>query len=173
MAPEAVQAYLFGGRLEDDYEAGRVSTAVFLGLVRETCRLRGTDEQLRAAFADMFWPNPEVCDLVPLLAPRYRLVLLSNTNELHAAFFQRSFADVLRHFDHLVLSFEIGIRKPLAGFFEHCQRLAGAAPQDCIFIDDLPDNVGAAQALGWHGIVYKPGNDLPGALERLGVHIES
>ena len=169
MAPEAVQAYLFGGRLEDEYEAGRVSTAVFLGLVRETCRLRGTDEQLRAAFADMFWPNPEVCDLVPLLAPRYRLVLLSNTNELHAAQFRAQFAATLDHFDALVLSHEVGVRKPDPRVYAECQRRAGCAAAECLFLDDLPTNVEAARACGWKGIVYRPGEGLRRQLAEYGV----
>ena len=37
----------------------------------------GSDEELAHAFADMFWFNRPVCDLVPRLQGRYRLVLLS------------------------------------------------------------------------------------------------
>src|ERR1700722_12087060 len=67
LAPEAVQAYLYGGRLEEDYESGRLSTPVFIGMARETCHLSCTDDQFAAAFADMFTPNRDVCALVPLL----------------------------------------------------------------------------------------------------------
>lgn len=169
---EAMYTNIYAGRLEDDFESGRIGEQEFLRGFIERCELTCQADFLGEACADIFWPNPEVCALVPKLKPRQRLLLGSNTNVIHARFFRRQFADVLRHFDHLVLSFEIGVRKPLPGFFEHCRRLAGAAPQDCIFIDDLLDNVRAAQALGWHGIVYKPGNDLPGELARLGVQIE-
>jgi putative hydrolase of the HAD superfamily len=171
MAPEAIEAYLFGSRLEDEYESGQVSTAVFLGLVRETCRLHGTEEQLRAAFADMFWPNPEVCDLVPLLVPRYRLVLLSNTTELHAAQFRTQFAATFNHFADLVLSHEVGLRKPDPRIYAVCQQRAGCAATECLFIDDLPTNVAAARALGWQGIVYRPGEDLRRQLARYGVNV--
>jgi putative hydrolase of the HAD superfamily len=75
----------------------------------------------------------------------------------------------LRHFDALVLSHEIGVRKPKAGFFQHCQGLSGCAAEECLFIDDLPANVGGAQALGWQGIVYTPGNDLRQRLAALGI----
>jgi putative hydrolase of the HAD superfamily len=168
-APEAIQAYLFGSQLEDDYESGQVSTAMLLGLVRETFRLRGTDEQLGAAFADMFRPNPEVCDLIPLLAPRYRLVLLSNTNELHAMRFRAQFAATLDFFDALVLSHEVGLRKPDPRIYAACQRQAGCAAAECLFIDDLPTNVEAARAYGWKGIVYRPGEGLRGQLAGYGV----
>jgi putative hydrolase of the HAD superfamily len=169
VSPEAIQAHLFGGNLEDDYESGRISSAALIAEVRERFGLRATDEQLSRAVADMFWPNEEVCALVPLLRPRYRLLLLSNTNELHARQFVPQFRTTLAHFDHLVLSHELGIRKPDPRVYAHCEQLAGCAPRECLFIDDLPTNVAAARACGWQGIVYQRGMDLWQALGECGV----
>jgi putative hydrolase of the HAD superfamily len=166
---DAVHAFLFGSQLEDDYESGRISTAEFVRLVREGCRLRCSDEQLQAEYADIFWPNPDVCDLIPRLASSYRLVLLSNTNELHTARFRPQFADTLRHFAGLVLSHEVGARKPRPEIFRHAQQLTGCLPQECVFIDDLPANVAGARAAGWHGIVYTGTTDLMQRLAGLGV----
>jgi putative hydrolase of the HAD superfamily len=168
---EAIHAYLFGGRLEDDYEAGRLSTASLIGMVRATFHLSCTDDEFRTAFADIFAPNPDVCGLVPALKEgRHRLVLLSNTNELHAGLFLRQFADTLGHFDALVLSHEVGLRKPDPRVFAECQRRAGAgSPAECLFLDDLPTNVEAARACGWHGLVYRPGDDLRRRLAEFGV----
>jgi glucose-1-phosphatase len=171
MSAEAIEAYLFGGRLEDDYEAGRLSTPQFMGLVRETCRLSCTDAQFARAFGDMFTPNAEVCSLVPLLKPRYRLLLLSNTNELHARQFLPQFKDTLDLFDHLVLSHEVGFRKPDPRVFAHCQRLASRPAGELLFIDDLPSNVEGARACGWQGLVYERGTDLRRALEGLGLSV--
>jgi putative hydrolase of the HAD superfamily len=170
LSAEAIAAYLFGGRLEDDYESGRLSTSILMGLVRETCRLSCTDEQLATAFGDMFTPNSEVCSLIPLLKPRYRLLLLSNTNDLHARQFLVQFRDVLAHFDHVVLSHQVGIRKPDPRVFEHCRRLAGRPAAECLFLDDLPTNVEAARACGWQGLVYQRGMDLRKSLAQFGVH---
>jgi putative hydrolase of the HAD superfamily len=169
---EAVHAFLFGGTLEDDYEAGRLSTAEFLLRVRAVCRLGCSDEVLAAAYADIFWPNEDVCALLPRLKRRYRLLLASNTNDLHARHFRRQFADSLRHFDALALSHEVGARKPQAAFFEYCQRLARCAPDECLFIDDLPANVAGAQACGWKGIVYRDVADLRQRLAAFGIRAE-
>ncbi len=160
---------LFGGSLEDDYESGRIGTSEFLRRVRQICRLTCPDEIIAAAWADIFWPNEEVCALLPRLKPRYRLLLGSNTNELHARQFCGQFADWLRHFEALVLSHEIGVRKPGAGFFEHCLRLAECAPGECLFIDDLVANVAGARACGWQGIVYTSFPDLCQQLTALGI----
>lgn len=156
-------------QMEDDFETGRMSLPAFRALVRERCRLSCDDEQLDQSIADMFTPNHEACCLVPELKSRYRLVLLSNTNELHALHFRRQFADTLAHFDALVLSHEIGMRKPSPDIYAHCCRLGGSSPSQCVFIDDLPANIDAARACGWHGIVYHQGLDLRHELRRLGI----
>src|SRR5205814_7490201 len=113
--------------------------------VRALCQLGCDEEFMSRALADVFWPNEEVCALVPRLKPRYRLLLASNTNDLHARHFERLFEPTLTHFDACVLSYQVGARKPSAAFFAHCQRLAQCAPAECLFIDDLPANVAGAQ----------------------------
>lgn len=158
-------------KLEEDFESGRMSLAEFRSLVRQRCQVTCSDAQLDWAIADMFTPNEEVCALVPILKPRYRLVLLSNTNELHALHFRRQFADTLAHFDSLVLSHEVGLRKPCADIYAHCHQIAGATPQQCLFIDDLPANIEAARACGWQGIVYRRGLDLRRELPRWGIEV--
>jgi putative hydrolase of the HAD superfamily len=166
---DAIHAHLFDRSLEEDYESGRISTAEFLKRIRERCRLRCDEATLAAAWADIFWPNQHVCALLPQLKSRYRLLLASNTNELHARHYCRQFAETLRHFDALVFSHEVGARKPKAAFYEYCQRLAGCEPQACLFIDDLPANVEGARACGWNGIVYKGIDDLRARLAKHGI----
>jgi len=171
MTPAAMYAAIYDGDLEDEFECGRITQAEFLDRFRRTCRLGCDDEVLRAACADIFSPNPEICALLPVLKPRYRLVLGSNTNELHSRHFRRQFADVLRHLDAVVLSHEIGVRKPKAGFYEHCRHLAGCAPAELVFIDDFPANVAGARACGWKGIVYTGFDDLRQRFHEMGIQM--
>ena len=57
-------------------------------------------------------------------------------------------------FDEVVLSGNEGVSKPDARIFEIvCERL-GENPENCVFVDDSPENVLAAKKLGMHGIVY-------------------
>lgn len=55
-------------------------------------------------------------------------------------------------FDAVVISGEVGMRKPEARIFEHTVKLLDLEPQECVFVDDLPHNVTAAAALGLAGI---------------------
>ncbi len=169
MTAQEMYAAVYGGELEDAIECGRLTRADFLRQLIDVWRLRCDADYLARAVADIFTPNPEVCDLLPRLKGRYCLLLGSNTNELHAAHFTRQFEAVLANFDALVMSHQVGVRKPKPGFFEACQKLARGGPAECVFIDDLPANVEGARAHGWQGIVYRPGEDLVGKLRMVGV----
>jgi HAD superfamily hydrolase (TIGR01509 family) len=170
-ADDILNHYLLDDELEDEFESGRMSLAEFRALVRQRCHVTCSDEELDWSIADMFTPNEEVCALVPALKPRYRLVLLSNTNELHSLHFRRQFADTLAHFDALVLSHEVGMRKPCSDIYTHCHALAGCTPRQCLFIDDMSANIEAARTCGWHGIVYHRGLDLRRELHKLGIEL--
>src|SRR5262249_42037825 len=137
------------------------------------CRLGCDAEFLAEAVADIFWPNEGVCALIPRLRPRYRLVLASNTNPIHAAKFVPQLAGTLQHFDALVLSHEVGGRQPGRKFFEHLLRVAETPAERCVFIDDLPENVAGARACGLNGIVYTEVEGLTDDLRRLGIVVRN
>jgi putative hydrolase of the HAD superfamily len=166
---ETMHSFLFKGGIEDDIDSGNVSVADLLQKIRERFQIRCKDEFLELALADMFWPNRPVCELIPRLKNRYRLLLGSNTNELHTRRFKQQFADTLSHFDDLVLSFEIRVCKPDAKFFEHCQSLSHAEPAGCLFIDDMPANIASAQAFGWNAIHYQNFEDLEKRMKAHGI----
>jgi putative hydrolase of the HAD superfamily len=168
---ETMHAYLFGGGLEEDIDSGVISVNDLLKKIKEKFHFRCSDESLELAFADMFWPNRELCELIPRLKPRYRLLLGSNTNELHTRRFKKQFAETLAHFDSLVLSYEIRICKPDSRFFEHCQQLAHAEPSECLFIDDMPANIAGAQAFGWNAIQYQAFPDFTQRMSDFGIDL--
>jgi len=166
---EAIRERLFTHELEEAYESGRIGTPALLAHARSLCGFRCSDAEIESAFANMFWPNEDICGMVPLLNSRYRLFVLSNTNDMHCRWFRRQFAETLSYFDGLVFSHEVGIRKPQPGIYEHCLRLMGCRPAECVFIDDLPRNIAAARECGWHGIVYTNAKALRREFETLGV----
>lgn len=169
--PAELMLQLYGSPIEDRYERGKLSTAEYVRLAKLNGRLTCTDDEFLSAFVDIFWRNDAVCELIPRLKPRYRLLLASNTNDAHYRKFAEQFADVLGHFDHLCTSHVGGCRKPEPEFFAYCQRYAGAEPGECAFADDLPANVEAARTHGWRGIAYRPGDDLAALLKAEGVQV--
>jgi glucose-1-phosphatase len=160
---------LYNSEVEDAFEAGRLDAVGFLREARLRTGFRGSDDDFTRAFVDIFTPNEDVCALVPRLRPRYRLVLASNTNVLHADHFKRQFADVLRHFDALGTSYEAGARKPHAAFYAHCVRLADLPKNQCLFVDDVRLNVEGAEAFGLPAVQYTEFGDFARHLRRLGI----
>ncbi|MEU8343870.1 HAD family hydrolase [Actinomadura meyerae] len=61
------------------------------------------------------------------------------------------FADL---FDAVVISAEVGMRKPDERIFRHALELLGLDAADCVFIDDIEHNIRAAEALGIRGILH-------------------
>jgi putative hydrolase of the HAD superfamily len=58
-------------------------------------------------------------------------------------------------FDVVVISGEVGMRKPEPRIFEHALGLLGLHPEECVFVDDLAHNVSAAEALGIVGVRHR------------------
>ena len=152
LEPTELALALYGGELEIAREDGRLG-----------CSL----DEFVAAFVDIFTENTTVTALIPRLKKHYRLMLASNTNDAHYTHYRKQFDHFLKQFDQLVVSHEIGARKPHRPFYEHCQRLAQCSPAECLFIDDLPSNVHAAEAFGWQGIVLITPADLSARLKAL------
>jgi epoxide hydrolase-like predicted phosphatase len=55
-------------------------------------------------------------------------------------------------FDVVVISGEVGMRKPEPEIFEHTLALLGLPAPACVFVDDLAPNVAAAVAVGMVGV---------------------
>ncbi len=67
---------------------------------------------------------------------------------------QDRFPFLKTHFRDVVVSGEERLVKPDPAIYRLCLERNGLAPRDCIFIDDSPHNVAAADALGIDGIVF-------------------
>jgi hypothetical protein len=58
-------------------------------------------------------------------------------------------------FDAVVISSEVGMRKPEPRIFQHAAQLLGLQPAECIFIDDIEANVVAAEREGFTGVLHR------------------
>ena len=62
--------------------------------------------------------------------------------------------DFAHLFDAVVISGEVGMRKPEEGIFLHAADALGLAPAECVFIDDMEANVAAAIECGMTGLLH-------------------
>jgi glucose-1-phosphatase len=166
--PQIVYDTVFSSSLEADYDSGRVTSAEFLTRLRQQLTLAAADDAIATAWNDIYQPNHAVATLVTTVKHHgMRLVLGSNTNELHYGWFRPVFAATLDLFDAEVLSFRIGCRKPDVRFFEACVRACrDVRAEDCLYVDDRADFIAAANAWGLPSIVYHPGAGVEAAIAR-------
>ena len=75
-------------------------------------------------------------------------------------------------FDAVVISHEVGMRKPERRIFLHAAELIGLSPSQCVFIDDIEANATAARECGMTAIWHEDPARTAGRLsELLGVSL--
>lgn len=106
------------------------------------------------AWALHFPVNAEMLALAAELRERgLRTAILSNTQHSHVAVMRQ--LGVLEPFGPILMSCEVGCRKPEPAIFQLALERLGLAPEQVAFVDDLPEFVAAAQALGIHGVQHR------------------
>jgi epoxide hydrolase-like predicted phosphatase len=70
-------------------------------------------------------------------------------------------------FDGVVISGEVGIRKPAPEIYEMGARAIDAEPDECVFVDDLPFNLEPAAKLGMATVHHVESGQTIAELERL------
>jgi HAD superfamily hydrolase (TIGR01549 family) len=115
-----------------------------------------------------FTDDPAMEELVRQLAAKYRLVVLSNTNQSH---WDHILARYLIMDSPAVLyaSFEMGVAKPDPAIYRQVLAAEGYDAKDAIFIDDSAANVEGARAVGMTAIHFTGRAALEAELMALGV----
>ena len=87
----------------------------------------------------------------------FKMYITSNLDEYHSN--QMHETEVAKYVDGMLFSSEIKVRKPYKEFFEAAFERFSVKPEDCIFIDDLAENVEGAEKCGIKGFVFKGNPD--------------
>ena len=83
----------------------------------------------------------------------YKLILLSNTNELHIDWVKKNvsfYEEFKNNFHKFYLSHEINLRKPDKEIFEFVLQENNLLAEESLFIDDTKENTDTANQLGIH-----------------------
>ncbi len=95
----------------------------------------------------------EMLDLIrDLRAAGLRTGLLSNSWGVLDGYPRHLFGDL---FDDVVISGEVGMRKPEERIFLLASGRLAVPPRECVFIDDMEHNVEAARALGFLAVHHR------------------
>jgi epoxide hydrolase-like predicted phosphatase len=148
-------------------ERGELAVEDFEHLLSAALALEGSTVEARGLVGKMFADLAIYEDSMTSLVTRARAAgirtgLLSNSwgNE-----YDRT--DWHEMFDAVVISGEVGMRKPEPGIFELAVDRMGLPADECVFIDDMAHNIVAAEQAGLVGIVHQTFDETAAELEAL------
>ena len=152
----------------DALDAGTMTSAEVVDAIKARVpeRLGGAVEQI---YYNWIYNIPEMegmRELILHIKQTYgaKVFVLSNISTYFAEHAHE--IPILDLVDGCVFSAVCGMVKPNTDIFVHACQTFGLDPASCIFVDDKPENVHAAKALGMRGYVFD------GDADKLRVHLD-
>ena len=152
------------------FDSGGIDPQEFYLRVKQILSADLERDEFFRLYNDIFSLNEKVMQTFQRLKGKYRLIILSNTDPERFGFIKKTFPAII-DFDDFVLSFEQGFLKPHVEIYKIALSKAQALPSECVFIDDMEENISAASSLGFNTIHFKSGTDLRAELNRFDVSI--
>lgn len=140
-----------------EYECGRVNNEEFINSFVTKYKIKNLNEEkfwhAWNALFDQF--DPKRIELLKKLNKNYDLYVLSNTNSVHVKKFNDIYRDQFHEefssmFKSCFYSNELKCRKPESKIYKKVIEMANINPAKSIFIDDLKENVVAAEKCGFN-----------------------
>ncbi|TKG93408.1 HAD family phosphatase [Puteibacter caeruleilacunae] len=137
-----------------DFEIGKISAAQFRDFVRSLIKVQINDDDINRIWNSMLKTfRKEAIHTIKSIQNNYNLFLYSNTNEIHQIHFENRFIDEFGYslhdlFNQVYYSHEIRQRKPASEGFHQILNENGLNAQETLFLDDLRENLSAAEKLG-------------------------
>lgn len=148
-----IKFYKDNYHLHREHERGDISAEQFTEKMLEVLDYKLTKLQFSTFFSEIFSENTEVTKLLPILKKEYRLVLLSNTNEIHRQYGYKNY-QFLQNFEKLFLSHEVRAIKPEDKIYQAVTEYTGEEPGRHLFIDDIQEYCDGARRNGWDAIQF-------------------
>lgn len=148
--------------LFEKLELGLITPEQFYDMFRNFVKLPLTNEEIKDAWNALLLDfPPERIDWLKKIAKKYKIYLLSNTNQIHYDAFIKLFDQQVRdgnfnsYFIKPFYSHEINLRKPAKECFEFVLQSEKLVAEETLFIDDSPANIEGAKESGLNTI-YLP-----------------
>ncbi|MDZ7742270.1 MAG: HAD family phosphatase [Bacteroidota bacterium] len=165
--------------LYNKIERGEISPQSFYNELKELVDVPLSDEQIKKCWNAMVLDLPaERIRLLESIRDKYRIFMLSNTNSIHYAKYRKdleknfAYKDFEEIFEKAYFSHLIGFRKPDVRIFEHVIRDADLKAEETLFIDDVFDNVEAAEKAGITGLHLREGVDVTDLFDEEGLIVK-
>jgi len=132
-----------------EYEKGNISSEQFREIIKKEFSLYCSDDEFDKAWnATLISIFPDAEKNITKLKKYGKVVLLSNTNDIHFQKFLPDCSRLFAEFDACFFSHKIGMHKPDRKIYEYAITKMGFSKEETIFIDDSLKNINAAKQFG-------------------------
>jgi len=154
MTYEDLSKVVFDGETARKASIGEMSVVEHWLAVTRKLRLPASEmESIRTEFFAGDVIDRDLLAFIRSLRPRYKTGLISNAwGDMRDYIVKNQFDNA---FDTLIISAEIGMMKPQPEVYQLALKRALVEAREAAFVDDMPKNVEAANALGMHGIIFR------------------
>ncbi len=153
LAPAEIYKKIFLSGLVLQYDSGTLPSDAFFEAAHAALDLRADIDLFERLWSDIFTLINGIEPLVERLTQQFQLMCLSNTNPWHFRWCRNHFR-VLDAFAAFTLSCEEGCCKPDLEIYRRALAKSQTPPDQCLYIDDMSENVAAARRLTMQGIVF-------------------
>ena len=150
---------LAGTGLVEKFETGLVEPRDFVEKLTKILDLDVDFDRFCGIWSCIFTETLVPESLLEELATHHRMVLLSNTNAIHFEMIRKTYP-FLRHFDELVLSYEVKAMKPQEAIYRVAIEKAGCRPEECFYTDDIAEYVEGARRIGIDAVQFQGAEQL-------------
>ncbi len=170
-----IHSTLFCSKHYESFTLGRITAAEFYATIKKELRLTCSFSKFKFIWNNIFARRENVEKLIKKLKKnKYKLLLLSDTDKLHFEFILKNYP-IIKEFDDVVVSYKHNCKKPSKKIFfialKKAKELANAEPAECLYFDDLVENIIGAKKLGISAVQYASYNELHDSLTSIGIKI--
>jgi FMN phosphatase YigB (HAD superfamily) len=154
------------------YELGQIKDQDFFNAVKSNLPITNTlqESDFWTGWEMMIGQETETANILDEIAQSHSVWIVSNTNPHHIRNEASRFT-FLHNAHGAVFSFDVNTRKPEPAIYLKALELAGADPEESLFIDDVQANIQQAEKLGFHGIHFITVDSMVKKMQALGLSI--
>lgn len=159
-----------------NYESGKMSDEAFLNSLSVFLKDGYSKDDIRKGWIELLGDLPKHrLEALEALRQSFDVLLLSNTNDIHLQYIHQQLEDEYsfnpfdRIFRKQYYSHHLGTSKPEKEIYRLLIADSGIAPEQSLFMDDKPENLTAAAALGIRTLHIPKGSEFSVLLKNLGL----
>ncbi len=161
-AIDSVYARSMEGSVKENIVLKTIAKNINVGIIK-------LEEVIFKVYQDNFKRNDELFDFAWKLKKKYKIAILSD--QWHASKKVLIKNKDARRFDVVVISCDVGMRKPNPKIYQLTLKRLGLKPEETVFIDNRDWNTEPAEKLGMKTVLFKNNKQTFRDLRKLGVEI--